>query len=254
MHLVTATLRIYRQAAADAGRAFTHDTWAFRLLLLAWPLLNLVSTLSAPLGFAGGFLYSIVQAAVVGTYLATLQDALTLRRPMNLATVRGNLGRYTWEVIGVLFPLFLLELLLSVMRTPSGLMLAVSVILGVALNPVPEMIGRTRSRGTDLLQDALTFMYRNGVEWLLPQALVLGGLALAWPSLALPLVALFGPRFGFIHAGGLALAGGVSPAGIALGLAILVGVHLVMLFRGALYVRLGDGGRRARAWRARFEP
>lgn len=254
MHLVTATLRIYRQAAGDAGRAFARGAWAFLLLVLAFPVLTLVGKLVAPLGFAGGFLYSIVQAAAVGTYLATLQDALSLRRGMDLAIVRGNLGRYTWDVIGVLFPLFLLDLLLSVMRTPSGLMLAVSVLIGVALNPVPEMIGRARSRGADLLQDALTFMQGNGVEWLLPQVLLLGGLVLAWPSLALSIVALFGPQFGFIHAGGLALAGGATPLGVALGLAILAGVHLVMLFRGALYVRLGDGGRRARAWRARFEP
>lgn len=254
MHLVTATLRIYRLAAADAARAFARSALAFVLLLLAFPVLVAAAGLAGGMGIAGGFFYSLLQAAVVGTYLTTLQDALSRHRAMDLAIVRSNLGRHSWDVIGVLFPLWLLDLLLGVIGTPSLVLLGVSLVIAVLLNPVPEMIGRARSRGVDLLQDALTFMQGNGVEWLVPQVLVLAVPVVLYPALGLTVVSLFGPRFGFIHAGGLALSGGLTPLGVGGGLLILASVHLFMLFRGALFTRLGEGGRRARAWRARLEP
>lgn len=252
MHLVTATLKIYRDAALTAGRAFTRSAWALLALLLMSPALVLVTIAVAPMGFFGGLIVSLVTAAAAGTYMGTLQDALAARKSMGPDVLRANLARYTWDIIGVLFPLWILSLLLQLAGVPSVVTLVVEVALFVACNPVPEMVGRARSGGVELLRDAGRYMLDNGLEWFLPQAALVGVLWLVVPIDVTELLGLFGPRFGFVHAGSLPFGMlGRGAVSWALGLGLVAAVHLVMLFRGALYERLGSGGRRARAWRER---
>lgn len=253
VHLVSATLKVYRDAAAEAGRAFARSAWALVLLLLCYPLLAAVGMAVSPLGIAGGFIYSIVNAACAGTYLATLQDALTARRSMGLDVVRTNLGRYTWDVIGVLFPLWILSLVLNLGQLPWFVPLAVNLAVFLFLNPAPELVGRSRAGGVELLGEAWRFMMQNGPEWIAPHLLVLGIGWLLVPADVIPLLQLFGPNFGFVAAGGFALGavGGGATGWIAGGL-FVAAVHAIMLLRGALFVRLGTGGRRARAWQDRL--
>ncbi len=253
MRLLTATLRIYVDAARDAGKAFTRSAWALIALLACFPILMGARILVSPLGFFGGFILAMLEAACAGTYLACLRDALQMRRSMGPDVVRANLGANTWDIIGVLFPIFVLELLLLLLRAPWFLTLPVGIAIALFLNPVPEMIGRSRSGGTELLKDAAQFMMNNGPEWLAPQVLALGALWLAFPDRALTILSLFGPRFGFTNAGSLAMgAAGGGAIAWAVGFGLVALVHLAMLFRGALYQRLSGGGRRAREWEERF--
>lgn len=252
VHLLTATLKIYRYAGSEAARAFTRSAWALLLLLMCYPLLRFVGVAVSPLGIAGGFIYSLVEAACAGTYLATLQDALSARRSMDLAAIRANLGRYTWEVIGVLFPLWILSMVLGLGGVPGIVGLAVNLAVFLFLNPAPELIGRTRAGGLELLAEAWRFMMHSGPEWIAPHLLILGVGWLIVPADAISLMQLFGPHFGFVDAGALAFAAlGGGPPAWAVGAVVVAAIHGIMLLRGALYVRLGSGGRRARAWRER---
>lgn len=251
MKLVRATLVLYQEAALAAGRAFTRSAWAFALLLVFFPVLWFLGTLLSPLGMLGGILLSLVNAACAGTYLATLQDALSLRRSVDVKLIRSNFSRYSGDVLSVLFPLWILQLLVGLLGLPL-VPLLVGIAVGLFFNPAPEMIGRSRTRGLDLLGEAARFMGGNWPEWLVPQALVLGAAAVVFPGSAVGIVALFGPQFGFVQAGSLVLGAGTGLAGWVLGLAMVAFVHLFMLFRGALYERLSTGGRRARAWQANF--
>lgn len=251
MKLVVATLRIYGESAVVAGRAFGRSAIAFLLLLAFFPVLWGASLVLSPFGIVGGILVSLLSAACAGTYLATLLDALTVRRSVSLEMVKRNLSQYTGDVLSVLFPLWILSMLLGFLQVPL-LPLAITVVVSVLFNPAPEMIGRSRSRGLDLLGDAAKFMGANWPEWLLPQLVVLLPAALLLPGAALGLAGLFGPSFGFVQAGSLVLSGGYGPLGWAYGLAVVAFVHLFMLFRGALYERLASGGRRARAWQENF--
>lgn len=252
MRLLTATLRIYVDAARDAGKAFARSAWAMIALLACFPLLTGVGVLVSPLGFFGGFILALVQAAAAGTYLACLRDALQMRKSMGPDVLRANLGADMWDIIGVLFPIFVVELLLALVGAPWMLTLPVSIAIALFLNPVPEMIGRVRSGGVELLQDAGRFMLANGPEWIAPQLVTLGALWLVFPEKALAVLSLFGPRFGFTNTGAIAMGGGGDAIGWAIGFALVALVHAMMLFRGALYQRLGSGGRRQREWEARF--
>ncbi len=252
MRLLTATLRIYVDAAREAGKAFTRGAWAFILLLLCFPALTAAALLVSPLGFFGGIVLAFLTAACAGTYLASLQDALSVRRSLGPAAVRQHLGAHTWDILGVLFPIWIVELVLSLGGVPSVVSLVFGIAVALFLNPVPELIGRTRSGGIELLREAWQFMMNHGPEWLAPQVLALGVLWLIFPSQALPILTLFGPRFGFVTAGSLAVSAGSGAVGWAIGFGLVALVHLMMLFRGALFTRLSGGGRRARDWQERL--
>jgi hypothetical protein len=248
--LVTATFRLYTEAGRQSALAFTRSAGAVAVLLLAFPVLLIAGFLLSPLGLAGGILVALLADACAGTYLACLQDALGGRRSVGLAAVRANLGRYTWDIVSVQFPLGILHLLLAQLPLPWLVPFAIDLAIFVFFNPIPEMMGRSRNSGIPVYGEALGFMSRAGVEWLIPQAVACGALVLV-AGASTPM--LFGPGFGFIAAGGEAVARvGAGPAGWALGLGTLAGIHLLMLFRGALYVRLSEGGRRARAWAENF--
>ncbi|MFZ5476383.1 MAG: hypothetical protein ACOZNI_06360 [Myxococcota bacterium] len=251
--MITATLKIYRDAATQAGRAFGRGAYALLVLVACFPVLVVAGGVAGQLGFFGGFLYTLVEAACAGTYLAMLQDALTTRKSLDFAVVRGNLGRHTWDVIGVLFPLWLVDLGLSLAKAPWVVNVVVALAIFLFFNPAPEMIGRARAQGIELLAGAYRFMMANGPEWIVPQAAVFGLAALAAPAHAIDILLMVGPRFGFVEAGRVAMSAvGSGPVGWAVGLAAVALVHGLMLFRGALYEKLGDGGRRQRAWRERL--
>jgi hypothetical protein len=251
MLLLRATFALFRDAAIDAARAAGRSAFALVLLLLLFPVLAFVGMATSPLGMVGGFVVGLMNAACAGTYLATLQDALDARRTISISSIQANLGRYTSEVLGVAFPIWVVSAIAS-FALPGPMVLLLQLAIGVALNVAPEMIGRTRSSGVQLLQDAFIWLKESGVEWFAAQAAVLVPLLLWRPSAFGGVVGMFGPNFGFVNAGSLALSGGSGPLAWAGGLAMVAFVHAIMLFRGALFQRLGQGGRRARVWRARM--
>ncbi len=254
--MLLSTLRIYGSAARDAGRAVARGGWALGWLVAALVGMAVLGVLVAPLGILGGFALGFAQAAAAGTYLACVRDTLGPGRPLDLGRVRDNLGAYTWDVMNVLFPLFLLDLVLAQVRLPYvGMVVGIAVFL--FLNPLPEMVGRVRAGGLDVLGEAWSFMGRAGPEWLLPQVAFVAG---AWALLPggsgvdrlVRVLGVFGPRMGFMEAGSLGLAAWAGGGGLLRATALLVLVHAAMVFRAALYVRLASGSRRSRAWEARF--
>jgi hypothetical protein len=248
VRLVRATLRIYAESASDAGKAFTRSAWALLVLLCAFPVLLAAARLTAPLGFAGGMIYALLMDAVAGTYLACLQDALAMRRSMGPSIVRANLGRYTWEIVRVNFPIYLATLLVGIVSPALGLALGVAIFF--FLNPLPEMIGRAGADGVDLIREAARFVLKDGIEWFVAMAVAITPLVLL---VSVQAGLGFGASFGFVYAGGAVFeAVGRSPVGVVFGLVGVAGTHLVMLFRGALYVRLSSSGRRGRAWQEHF--
>jgi hypothetical protein len=145
-------------------------------------------------------------------------------------------------------------------------LLSVALSAGVFLflNPVPELIGRSRSGGVDLLREAWAFMGRAGPEWLAAQLVaVLAVWALVpsghgWMGVTVACADVFGPQMGFMGAASLGWSGsgaavaGVSGVAMARAIGLVAVVHLVMLFRGALYLRLEGSSRRGRAWAERL--
>lgn len=249
MKLLASTLRLYRDAAIQAARAFARSALALAVLVLCYPALALTAALTGPIPVVGGMVQFLVECALAGTYLACLQDALHARAPLSIATIRRNFGRMAWDLVNVRFVIWVAEFLVH----RSGiqvLALVFTVATYLALNALPEMLGRSREGGAALAAACARFMLDNGIEWfsfqlpLVAVLYVLGGVGLATAA---------GPSFVFVRAGQALLhQAGSGPAGWAAGLAVVAAFHLLMLMRGAVYERLAGGGRRARAWAENF--
>lgn len=259
MNALTGILPLLREALHETARSTARSGAAFAALVGATPVILLASALAAPLGIVGGFLVSLLHAALVGWYLALIGVAQTQPRKLTLGDLRGLFGRYLWEVMSVRFVFWIASLLLD--QTPVW-WIAVA-ISAVVFNPVPEIIYQRDTRALALLQDAARFVQENWPEWFgvhlvagalfaVPLALLLGPEAAV--AQIVTVLQLFGPWFGFITAGvqvlGLAGSGAMSALGAVL---TLVFVHAWMIFRGHLFRKLSRSSRRSRAWKARLK-
>lgn len=256
--MIVATLKLFREAAYDTGRSFKGSLWSVAWLLFAMLVTSAASRMLAPMGFAGGFVLGAIHIAMVGWYLSQLRKAVALRAAVTLDDLRGTAGELFWETMSVAFVFFIAQLFL--MATPPTIQLGVGLAASLIFNPVPELIYLGRSQSIELLQDAASFMQRQGPEWLLMHlgvtgVLVAGMAALglgAEPALLVTMIQLFGPFFGFLTApASVAAATGLSATGLVLALVLFALTHAVMLFRGHLFKRLSSTSRRSRAWQQR---
>ncbi len=221
--MFVSTLRVYRAAAAAAGGAIVRGPAAWVASLLIFPLLGILGMLVAPLGIIGGFIIGFATAALLGAYLFLVGEALTRKSALGWSVLRESLGHLLWEVMGVMFFAWILQIVLGAIGAPSMVVLGLGLALLVMFNPAPEVITQDRAAGTtDTLMRSFRFMTANAPEWILPH-LVLVGICYALA----PILAEWW-----------------------LGSGVLV--HPIMLFRGALYRELATGSRRAREWRSRF--
>lgn len=258
MTTLRATLDLYLDTARDTGRSLSRSGLALLVLFLATPVLIVASMLASPLGMIGGFLVGFLHAALVGWYLALVEVTVLGSRRLVLRDLRSTFGTYLWEVISVLFIFWIASMLL--MRADPAVVTGLTLLATILFNPVPELVYQGRTRSLALLQAALKFVQDNWPEWLAVHVAAWGVLGLwGWMvsgdmlGLATGVIQLFGPWFGFISVGSLAIGqASMGPVGIASAVFLLVFAHAFMVFRGHLYRRLSRGSRRSRAWRARM--
>jgi hypothetical protein len=244
---------------------------ALRLAAQAWPMIPVVllyavliglgARLFSPLGMLGGFAMGFLEAACISSYLYLLSQAVMGSR-LRINDLRRSFSALLWDVVGVLFALYLLSMvvaLISRMAGPQGPFVNAVYALAVAvfLNPVPELIYQRRSTGltTDLLLASARFIQSNWIEWFLPNlafgALLLliafGTLGLEPHQLMLTLPALFTLQGAYLLAPSLA----ADSRSLWQAPLILCLVHYVMVFRGLLFRELNLGSPRSRAYRKR---
>lgn len=256
MGVVQATLSTWKSAALQALKS-TGASWPAMLgLLVGSSITAVVSFLVIPLGFAGGFISSLVNAAAAGSYLFLLETSVLHRRRVRLDDVTTSAGRYLWDVISVLFIFWIGSLLLSpFFKAIPALALAVNLVVFVVFNPAPELVYQGHSRSLALLGDAVRFVFDNWPEWFIPQVVVGLGLLFLYPGGVMPLLQATGPYFGFTSVAVPlvgSLTGGLSAFLLVQTVLSVMIIHMVMLFRGFLYRDLSRGNRRARAWKARL--
>jgi len=161
---------------------------AFRLAVRGWPagvallfyatLLQLARGLLAQLGIAGGFLLGFVVAFLISSYLHLLSLAVADRR-IGLRDVRESFGARFWDVVSVLFALWVIQLLVELVTSGAGdrgriIGVLVGLTMVVFFNAVPELIylARGQVRSFALLMESARFISRHWPEWLVPTALM----------------------------------------------------------------------------------
>jgi hypothetical protein len=295
MSALSGTFMLFVDAAREALTAFGR-TWLAMLALVAGNFallaaIMLISPLPAGIQFVAGFGIALLLAGAVGWYLALVSVGVVGRRKLRLTDMRGALGHYLWDVIGIMFLFWIASLVLGFtvgaqeviplggieLRGP-WIVAVLFAIANVLFNPAPEMVYQEHARSTELLSQALQFMQQNWPEWLVAHAIamvVLVSMSVGvWGApmsqeAVMAELDVFGPQFGFIFVGakavgltGLGLFGLSDPGGalsvsssavrIGAGIGLLAFTHYWMLFRGVLYSKLRGSSRRARAWQSRL--
>ena len=269
MRTLKATLELYRSAIQDGARAYGRGIIGAFGLLLGSAFLLLVSTVLGPLMSAGGgaasflfgLFFSTLMAYVIGAYLACVEAALDARKMLPPSVLKDAIGHYFGECIGTMFWMWIGGMLLAFVLD-GWVGMAVSFVLAVLFNPIPELIYNRRTQAPRVFEESARWVWSNWPEWFAPQGIVGALVALFVPTLSSLLFAGGWMSFSILgmvasatqSAADLARIGGAPLWRVALeALLIPLVVHAVMVFRGALFRRLDRGNRRARAWHARFD-
>jgi len=244
-------LKTYVELAALAAKRAVRS-W---LAALAIPLLALVwieaARLFMPLGMVGGFLLGMVSAACVAIYLSMLGSAVAGSN-IRLADFKHGLRAF-WDVVSVLFALWIINLGLAFVSSSAGSnQKAIVGVAGLAMaiffNIVPELIYSSRSRSFALLKESATFVMANPFAWFAPNLLfaavllgALGSLSGAAPAEVILSFAAVATPHGFLSV--------VNAAPLWMAPFLIALFHFVMVFRGLLYQELASGSSRMRAFR-----
>jgi hypothetical protein len=235
-------IRAARRAATSWPAALSLVVYAVIIFAAGMVLLNF--------GMIGGFIMGFVLAACWSSYIELLSQAVEGSRfRVSWEEFKGTFLRRLWDVISVMFALWILSLLTMpfVMSSHAS---QLSAMLGFAIafffNVVPELLYQGRSRSFALLLESARFVMEHPVAWFAPN-LLFAALAL-WAGGHLDvgepaeLLILFGNTFSS-PTGVVAIFAGLPLWALPLE---LLALHFVMIFRGILFHELSTGGGNAR--------
>jgi len=225
------TWAIYRRCVTRAARLAARN-WAVPATIPLYFAVMLASAYGARyLGMVGGFLTALTWAFCAGSFLFLVETIVRTNR-VTWTDFRNSLGAYIGEVLGVMFTLWVFELVLSrlVLPAPNGalLVLMAKLLLMVFFNPVPELIYLGHHSLLELLSASYAFIVENWLEWF-PLNLILFVLFALLPAL---------PARGLV-------AQAIEVASTALFL------YFFMIVRGFLFLELQGTTRRSRSFRYR---
>lgn len=269
---LVAAFGLYRQALRKTWLSLLRGWMTIVAVIAFLFLLLLAQQIATPLGMAGGFLLGAVNALLVGMTLSLIEQGVSYARTITIRDVFDSFGHYFWDVIGVLFVLWipLMALDLGTQQNPNGPLIsyAVMLLIFILLNPAPEIIYQVpHDSPLDIFKRAYEFVLENWIEWFLPMALLL-----------LPLVAapgglksffLLSHRVGrgagldfsqilifpFMILGSWLASLGVDP-GLAQYLILIFTPPLavsILLFRGHLFALLSRSSHRQRQFASQFK-
>lgn len=230
MEWLVVTLQIYRQVCARAAM-LAGKNWPVLGSLFVYQAIRIVAArLCLPLGIAGGFALTLVQATCLGSFLYLVEMIVRTSR-VTLNDFRHSFGRYLWDVVGIMFVFFLFTLVSpAVLQLPQGevILLFLYVAIFVLFNAVPELIYMGHYSATTLLSESYEFIAENWIEWF-PATLV--AVAIMYGVASLPI-------------------GGI--AGYAQDAVTALLLYFTMVMRGLLFIELHGSTHRGRAFRYRM--
>ena len=237
MQLLQMTLWMYGMALKRAWECVRKNLVVSFAPLGYSLVLSAAAIVALPLGILGGFLLGLVAQACASSGLYLVKNMIDSGKTGLDDFVRG-FTVYIWELITIAFmlwiPLRLADTALATVPNGALIYFCIEVALYILLNPVPELIYRSRTTGIELLSASYNFIVENWIEWLVPN-IVLAAIGYTLLGQLDPM--LFGwPYFVrlFLH-------------WFALGLFLTY----MMTFRGFLFIELHGSSRRSRIYRYR---
>lgn len=223
------TLEIYRRAFTR-GAVLAVKNWPVLGSVFAYlAILRVGASFAAYLGIAGGFVFSLLTSACVGSFLY-LVEAIVRSNRVSWDDFRRSFGMYLWDVVGVSFALWLFWQVVTplLLQMPQGpvIVLCIYLVIVVLFNAIPELIYLGHHSLLQLLSRSYEFVANNWIEWFPPNVLLMAGL-LALGSF---------PAHSIVESV-------VQTAAMALY------VYFAMIVRGLLFIELDGSTRRSRIFR-----
>lgn len=230
MEWLTVTFNLYRQVVSRAA-VLAAKNWPVMGSVFVYSLvMSIAYRLAAPLGFAGGFIITLVWAACVSSFLYLVEMMVRTSR-VSLEDFRRSFVVYLGDVVGVMFIFWIFSMFATpaLLTLPNGtlFLMAIYIAIFVFFNAVPELIYLGHQSSLALLAESYAFISANWVEWF-PATLIAS--AVMYSVMALPLW-------------GLAELVQDAIAGLL--------IYFTMVMRGLLFTELAGSSRRSRAFRHR---
>lgn len=226
------TLRIYRKVFARAASLAVRNWPVLGTVFAYSAIMSLTTGLAVLLGMLGGFLFSLVWAACVGSFLY-LVEMIVRTSKVTFEDFRRSFGTYLWDVVGIAFVFWVFFTLATpaIAQLPQGFLILLCVRIAgfVVFNAVPELIYLGHYSSLALLQESYSFIAGNWIEWF-PANLLAAGILYEVASLPLDGVAAY------VQTGVLGLL-----------------VYFTMVMRGLLFLELHGSTQRGRAFKYRME-
>lgn len=195
--------------------------------------------LSGPIGIFGGIIMTIVESALISSYLYVLNNVIAYNR-FRWKDIKYGITYYIWKVYGVIFAFYIGSMLINLLSNIFGPLFysfywIIPIAVFILFNPLPEGIYLKDRDTLGTLSYCLEFMKENWLNWLLSNSMFF---LLAYISLS----------------GMMSLAAsaaiGMRPTDILLLLLLFfitgIIVSIGMLFRGNLFVLLSTSTIRKR--------
>lgn len=139
-------------------------------------IIILVSTLfRGVLSILAGLIMAIVSSSLISNYLYLLFNIINYDR-ITLDNFKEGFKYFLWKVYGIFFIAWVGSFILSsiggILGTDEVLLSRlISIIIIVALNPLPETIYQKYLSSGESIRYAFEFMKENWINWLIPNAL-----------------------------------------------------------------------------------
>ena len=179
MEILKDLLLTNRSILKKTVSAYKNNVLIFLLAIPYMALTILAGTIASMLGFLGGILIFVVEAAIISDYLHIIHQVITRRR-FDMEDFKDGFTVHFRKVYMALFVLWVanygLNLLVSPVLSALGLdfvLAAVYFFALVILNPLPEMIYQKYYSEPETFMKTIEFTRENAVTWLVPNVLIL---------------------------------------------------------------------------------
>jgi hypothetical protein len=252
--ILIATLAVYKDCITSTNEALIKNWKIIVGSFCLYFALQIVGEIVAPLGIAGGFIYSLAFCACLSLYYSWIYQAVKKSRLDWKDLTEFDIDLFL-VVISASFMLFLIDFMTRpVLQDANGLQIKLIVSFAVVFmfNVLPEVIYFKGAQSVYAFSEALKFTKENWIEWYIPFIVMLSPWLLMGSSIYAVLLsfALVSPLLPtVILISGLQFILPVNEI-----LAALIGLVLAnwfMIFRGKLFQELESGSRRRRIYLAK---
>ncbi len=234
MKVIVAYLRLYGQCLTKALKGISKNAWTLLLPIALAIAFSLIASQVGGFGYGGGIVLALLLDAVYSCYLYFTGEVVGHSR-VTLAEFRKSIGVYFWSVMNLFFVLWLvnfaLGMVLSQNQNRGVISFGVWLLTLIVLNASPEMIYLRGTRGgVETITRSVKFIQEHWIEWFIPNLVALGAAYLVFTRLLPYLPPL---------------------AQLAIGLVGGALFHVVMVFRGHLFLALDGSSHRQRMFQYR---